>query len=1124
MERGNKKRRNQMARKGRRKGEILYTRKQSGSFFRPQPRHGQGPDTGNEETDGTADGFIENMGPSATKATGHADKPTMATTNERTPTSSGSTNREQPRELEDLLGNKNNNSTGNKIKKNQTVHGPKTKGTTNNKPMQRKEKGTKKISIGCWNIRRGLLRREQELRELIKQEELDILFLVETDTTAIANEEDYKIDDLSTILPKRNREDGSIRIIGLVKKHMKERINKREDLMDEEFPSIWLEIKNENRKGALVCGFYREWTREGDNTQERQIRDTRILSSQIERATKEDKHLVVMGDANLCSKKWKDPEYIHRKIAEEMLDTLDQCGLENIELGDTYLADRLNKEGLPISSALDHVYMSSGLIQNSTVKKIEVSSTDHVPIIARIQADGRCKQEKRTITKRSMKNFNSVGWNESLAKQDWEKLGGTEDVNEMVKYFTEAVVSSLDECAPIKTFTLKPCYVKGITEETKKMMKERDATRKKINKASPMEKKTLHEKYKRLRNRTTAQMRRDKIRMNAERIEKAKDVNETWRIVKEINNPKQESAWKIKNGDVETVDEKEIANTFNKFFVDKVANLKQNIDLSIIKDPLEKLKKKMEGKNLKFSLKPVSEKTVKKAMDKMKKKTSSGKDGLSQECLLIGRDILKIPLTRIINNSIENGIFPNEWKEAIVAPILKKGDPSDKNNYRPISCLVTASKVMEKVVCNQLTKFLEVHGLLPENQHGFRQKRSTMTALTAMQKEWVQSTEDGLITGILVWDLSAAYDTIDTELLCQKLRIFGCDKNTCSWFRSFLTGRTQRVRIGQAMSEPLKLESGLPQGGILSPIIFTVYGADLEEWLKHSKAFNYADDTSTISKGKKIEEVMANLTEDAGEVLSFMASNGLVANPKKTVFMVMNYRIQEKEDKTNIMVGQDKIIRSSHTKLLGVEIQENQKWGVHLKNLKNALNHRLFQIRRIANQLPKEHMMKVVHSIWFSKLRYGLQLCAHTRLNVEDSHNTEMKSIQVAQNRLLRMMYGCTIKDRISTKIMLEKLNLPSVNQLAIEVKLTEVWKSLNDPSYPMKMDRNLPMDGATNRPLRPTSMRELKDNARTKIGEESFGISAARMWNQIPTRIKDAKTLAKAKKEIKEFCKTRPI
>ena len=114
MERGNQKRRNQMAREGRKEGEMLHTRKQSGSFFIPRTRHGQGPDTGNEETDGTADGFNEDMGPSTTKATGHADKPTMATTNERNPTSSASTSREQPRELEDLLGNEDNNSIGKK--------------------------------------------------------------------------------------------------------------------------------------------------------------------------------------------------------------------------------------------------------------------------------------------------------------------------------------------------------------------------------------------------------------------------------------------------------------------------------------------------------------------------------------------------------------------------------------------------------------------------------------------------------------------------------------------------------------------------------------------------------------------------------------------------------------------------------------------------------------------------------------------------------------------------------------------------------------------------------------------------------------------------------------------------
>ena len=122
------------------------------------------------------------------------------------------------------------------------------------------------------------------------------------------------------------------------------------------------------------------------------------------------------------------------------------------------------------------------------------------------------------------------------------------------------------------------------------------------------------------------------------------------------------------------------------------------------------------------------------------------------------------------------------------------------------------------------------------------------------------------------------------------------------------------------------------------------------------------------------------------------------------------------------------------------------------------------------------------------------------------------------------MLYACTLKDRIETKVMLEKLNLPSVNQLAIEVKLTEVWKILNIPKYPITLDRNNTDGGMNNRMLRPGSMRPLKDNARTKIGENSFCTSAARLWNDAPERIKEAKTIFTAKKMIKEFCKTMPI
>ena len=110
-----------------------------------------------------------------------------------------------------------------------------------------------------------------------------------------------------------------------------------------------------------------------------------------------------------------------------------------------------------------------------------------------------------------------------------------------------------------------------------------------------------------------------------------------------------------------------------------------------------------------------------------------------------------------------------------------------------MSCLVTASKVLEKIVCTQLTDFIEDNGLLPESQHGFCRKRSTMTAHSHMQKDWIINKEAGQKTGILIWDPSAAFDTLDIDLLCKKLELFGFVDHTLKWFKSFLTGRKQRV-------------------------------------------------------------------------------------------------------------------------------------------------------------------------------------------------------------------------------------------------------------------------------------------------------------------------------------------
>ena len=528
--------------------------------------------------------------------------------------------------------------------------------------------------------------------------------------------------------------------------------------------------------------------------------------------------------------------------------------------------------------------------------------------------------------------------------------------------------------------------------------------------------------------------------------------------------------------------------------------------------------------NLKFSIRQVTVKEVRKIMKNMSKKKSKGNDGISQECLLLGLDVLAAPLTKIINNSITSGVFPDQWKEAIVVPILKKGDKKDPKNYRPVSCLVAASKVLEKAVCEQLTRFIEVHKLLPNSQHGFRAGRSTMTALSSMQKDWIKKTEEGLTTGILIWDLSAAFDTLDIDLFQKKLQLYGADYLALSWFKSFLTGRTQRVRIGSALSKPLTLTSGVPQGGILSPIVFTLYTADMGLWLKHSKSTNFADDTTTDYSGSTKEDIKNCLEGDALRVLSFMASNGLVANQSKTEFLVLNEKNKTDQSLCQIQVGDATVTRTESTKLLGIQIDEAQNWKDQYKSLKTALNQRLFVIRRIKRQIPKEKIMTVVHSLWVSKLRYGLQLCTRVQILHDDKKSTAMKALQQTQNRMLRAINNSKIADRVSVTSMLTKFNLLSVNQLAAQIKLTEVWKSVNIKDYAISLDPYNKAQNPSEMELRPKPTRIFDDTARLANSKYSFNVDSARLWNLAPTAITQAQTLSLAKRAILTHVKTLPV
>ena len=543
------------------------------------------------------------------------------------------------------------------------------------------------------------------------------------------------------MFPIRKNANSKIRIIAFVKESISSQIKIRVDLMSTEFPSIWLELNNNIMKNSLVAGFYRQWSNEDGTKEDAEEIGMNIFSEQLEKAYKEEKNLIVMGDANLCSNKWQNPTFTNKKIANQLIGTLEACGLKIVPVGPTFIADHCQPDGSITESWLDHVYHSDQVKSEISTKIINYGSSDHLPVIISQKALLDRKMFKRKIVKRKMKNFSNNGWNEALMKKDWSKIYEMNDLDKKVETFTNLVTECLDEVAPFGTIVIRSNYKFGLSDVTKDMMKKREAARLMIKNSNGNQKQVWNEKYKKLRNAVTSQIRKDTIDANNNRIDAAKDENEVWKVAKEIINPMKENNWSMKINNIITDDPVEISNTFNSYFVKKIEDLKENIDPTLKSDPLNKLKENLKNKKCKFELKTVSIKSLKKSITQLKSKNSAGSDGLSQKQLKSGVSSLASPLQNIINASIKKGEFPSCWKEAIVTPVFKKGNKSDFENYRPVSCLPAAAKLLELVACQQTSLYMEENSLLPKSQHGFRKMRSTMTALTEVQKQWADNTE-----------------------------------------------------------------------------------------------------------------------------------------------------------------------------------------------------------------------------------------------------------------------------------------------------------------------------------------------------------------------------------------------
>ena len=295
-----------------------------------------------------------------------------------------------------------------------------------------------------------------------------------------------------------------------------------------------------------------------------------------------------------------------------------------------------------------------------------------------------------------------------------------------------------------------------------------------------------------------------------------------------------------------------------------------------------------------FFLKPSTSYEIINVIDSLSTKKAFRSKDLETKFLKLNIIIIAPILSKLIDTCCESGVFPNCLKIAEVVPIFKKDDRSKTTNYRPISLLSQFDKILEKNIYHRLIHFLEKYQLLNKVPFGFRQNSSTIQAISKINDEIVQNIDQDLYTCYIFLDLSKAFDTVDHDILLEKLcHSFGIRGIPHQLLRSYLTHKLQCTVVANSVSSERPVRCGIPQGSCLGPLLFLLYINDLPSASQFNTTL-FADDTLRILADKNLDILETEVNEQIQHVDYWLRKNNLSLNYSKTNFLLINKHPRKK--------------------------------------------------------------------------------------------------------------------------------------------------------------------------------------------------------------------------------------